>query len=104
MPKRKSTVRIDSDDVQGGGSWVRVRKMTWRQVKDIARRAEDDSVDAFEMNDQMLKEQVVAWNWCDEDGQPLPEPGAEGVFDDLTDEEFTFLIEAISGSEERRKN
>lgn len=109
MPQRKtSTVQVDSTEVQGEGSWVRVRRLTWGEIKALSRRQEaikEDQEQAIEVTDELLAEHALAWNWVDDDGAPLPQPkGNVGIIDQLTDEEFSFLADAITGNERERKN
>jgi len=108
MPRQKRTIEIDSSRVQGEGSWVRISKMTWGEIKAMRARsgdAEDDADIAFEMGEETITKHVVGWNWADEEGNPLVQPQKDpSVFDTLTDDEFGFLAEAIAGSEELRKN
>lgn len=109
MPKRKTAVqKVDASQVQGEGAWVEVRKLKWGEIKKLSRQrgaAGGDEEQIIEMTDELLAEHVLAWNWVDEDGNPLPQPhGNLDVIDDLTDEEFAFLGEVIGGSEQDRKN
>ena len=103
MPERKGTITVESERVQGEGSWVRVRRLTMGEIRGL-RKAEGDT---FELGESLVRERVVAWNWVDEKGQPLPQPGEagfEGAWDGVTDQEFMFLSEAVAGSMEQRKN
>ena len=108
MPRQKRIIEVDSSRVQGEGSWVRLSKLTWGEIKTMRARsvdAEDDADLQFEIGEATITKHVVAWNWADEDGHPLPQPQDDPeVFDTLTDDEFGFLAESISGSEESRKN
>ena len=114
MPRQKRTVEVDSSRVQGEGSWVRISKMTWGEIKAMrakSKEAEGDDDEegdadlAFEMGEETIVKHVIGWNWADEDEKPLPQPQDDpAVFDTLTDDEFGFLAEAIAGSEEVRKN
>lgn len=108
MPRQKRTIEVDSSRVQGEGSWVRISKMTWGEIKAMRTKAGDvegDSDLAFEMGEETIVKHVIGWNWADEDEKPLPQPQDDpAVFDTLTDDEFGFLAEAIAGSEEVRKN
>lgn len=128
MPQRQGVVQVDASPVQGDGAWVRVRRMSYGQKQTATRllaeacggrvprsRAEAESQvaltteylteqDAF--TQQLLVESVMAWNWVDDAGQPLPLPSAEpAVVLRLTDDEVTFLATAIRGEDaEAEKN
>jgi hypothetical protein len=119
MAQRQGTVRVDADDVQGAGSFVVVRKLGYAQ-RQMANRMMAEAfggtlpqkVEGTDLaitteflagNDAytraLLTENVVAWNWVDDAGQPLALPCADpGVIDGLTEEEVTFLTKAIQGS------
>ena len=50
---------------------------------------------------ETLKKHILAWNWVDDDGEPLPQPQEDSdVFDKLTDDEVAFLIDHMMGIEE----
>ena len=47
----------------------------------------------FELLCRMLSERILAWNWTDDRGRPLPEIGDDpAVFKCLRDEEVRYLI------------
>lgn len=116
MAERQNTKWVDSEVVQGPGSFVVVRKLGYGQrqaatkmlsaafggqlptaetLGDVAAPvALLDANDAFTR--ELLAENVAAWNWVDDAGEllPLPRVAAE-VIDELTDEEVTFLVKAI---------
>ena len=116
-------MRVDSAEVQGEGSFVVVRKLGYAQRQTANRmmaeacggtlpqKIEDADIaitseflagnDAFTR--ELLMANVVAWNWVDDAGQPLPLPSADpAVIEDLTEEEVTFLVEGDPGRRERR--
>jgi len=48
-----------------------------------------------------LRGHVLDWDWVDDEGSPLPKPQENPeVFDELTDDELTFLIDEMMGKEE----
>ena len=103
MPQRKTTVRLDSTAAQGEGSWVEIRRLTVGDIHSL-RKVEGD---AYELGENLLRSRLVAWNWVDDKGQPLAQPGEPGfdvAFDSVTDEELKFLAGAIAGDAEARKN
>ena len=118
MPKRQSTTRHDSDAVQGADSWVETRNPTWGEKKALRREAVtttsqvvlDDAMepeeriklrlDQMDATNDWAAEQVikfvVAWNWVDDDGDPLPTPKDDpSVLDRLTSVEMEFLAAAV---------
>lgn len=133
MPRRKRTIKVDSSQVQGKDSWAEVSKMTMGEIKVLRKQSQqerkarksqlaklakrnpdwafedmqelvgDDT--SFEVGADLIIDHVIAWNWADENGEPLPQPQDDrAVFDDLTDDEFGFLADAVRGDEEVRKN
>lgn len=90
MPKRlyKSTFRVPSDLVQGEGSWVEFRRLTWAEMKPVFETKEHSGW-------MRAKLSVTAWNWVDEEGNALPNPKEHPeVFDTLPSDEAFFLISA----------
>lgn len=116
MAKRQNTRKIPSVEVQGEDSFVTVRKVTWAQViesqkKVLAAGTADDApptLDAVLANDtairEMLRTNVIGWNWVDDDGRPLPLPHDEGSFNLLSLDEVTFLVQALYQKADDLKN
>ena len=101
MPQRQNRVRIDSEAVQGEGSFVVLRRLTVGEIKHVRKSAED----SFELTEEMVRDHIVEWNWADEEGNPLPQPAKDPtVFESVTDEELSWLAKAIAGVAESRKN
>jgi hypothetical protein len=128
MPQRQNNIKLKSDEVQGEGSYVIVKRPTVADVKQWQREARELTKErkrkekelknnpeleeeleegdiVIEMSSERLAKHVVSWNWVDDDGNPLPNPhGNVEIFDILTDDEFTFLGTCLLGSAENRKN
>ncbi len=102
MPERIGTVRYDTEDVQGVGSWVEMAALTWGEAMDIRQRVEDESrlfptllarirailawvgfaklSSALEREQRVVRwalQRVIAWNWVDSGGNPLPLPSEQ---------------------------
>ena len=115
---RQATRKVKSDSVQGSGSYVIVRKITWEQQKELDEQRLGMQQDASEMTreqrealyanmEDLLANQIAEWNWTDEKDKPLPLPSEDpSVWDDMTDDEMSFLMGALSSGDrqERRKN
>lgn len=116
MPKldldtgRPASRRVESDDLvtQGHGSWVEFRqRLSMKHIRSVAEMATWQNA-SFQENPaevltmlgrfgEILSELVIAWNWTNEEGKALPHPKANpDAFDELTIEELTWLIEAMS--------
>ena len=108
MPQRKSTKRISSEAVQGEGSYVVLKKLTvgmWKELRTQANSPDADSTTHMNIDLETIRDHVVEWNWVGDDGEPWPVPSQdESVLETLTIDEKSFLIGALFGSEEERKN
>jgi hypothetical protein len=62
----KSKFRIESDEVQGEGSWVEFQRPTWGMITNLP--TDDDRA----IN--ILTATITAWNWTDDNGDPIPLP------------------------------
>lgn len=113
MP-RVTSRRIETPELQGEGSFVLFRKLSWGTAKKARRfmmigdvRARADLT--VEEIDKMLAEEaaltidlvangVLLWNWQDENGQPLHPPKSTEDLDLLTTDEVTFIVSCCSGN------
>ena len=104
MPERKKTVKLQSTRAQGKDSWVEVVPLTVRGSREFRGRLE--AADNTEAREAILLAElcahIVAWNWVDEDGKPLPSPQQEPeVLEGLTSREVIFLRDALNGGDEQ---
>jgi len=98
MSKRKSVRVYETDDLQGEGSFVKLSAVKVREVRKARKLAKDAEVDAFMEGLKMLKDHVLAWNWVDDNDEPLPLPKDQpDVLDELTNEEVEFLAGILMG-------
>lgn len=99
-PKRQSVVRKDSAVVQGKGSFVQWRKLTWGESKEVMTEREalkDNPIALAEKMQSIIIDHVDDWNWVDDDGEPLPLPKNEPEgFDELNEDEITFLASLLN--------
>lgn len=94
MAKRKLTMRIPSTEVQGEGSYVEFAALTYGESKAIVTRVDDTETDSekIAINERLLIEKIVGWNWVDENDNPLPLPKDDPtVLDTMPSWEMTFL-------------
>jgi len=104
MPQRKSVRRFESLEIQGDDSWIEVSRLTVGEARVINEQQGKDDLDSFEAVLPLYQKHIVNWNWVDDDGEPLPLPKNDpDVVDGLTDQEFAFVAECLSG-EESQKN
>lgn len=103
MPKRQTVVKHKSDEIQGDGSYVVLSAIKVREIREIRRKEKEESADTFEEGMKILKNHIVGWNWVDDEGEPLPLPKEDSeVIDELTEDEATFLVNLLMGSEEEK--
>lgn len=114
MAQRQNRRQVDSERVQGEGSFVVVRGMTVgehnqnlklvRQAQRLGADADEGQVAKLEADmAKLMGACVLDWNWVDDDEQPLPLPrDDEGVLERLTLDEIAFLAEVIRGDVEKK--
>lgn len=96
MAQRKATFRVDTEAVQGAGSFAEIRSMTAGEHLRYRSEGKVDGYDWYSHSLQVLREHVVTWDWVDEDGTPLPLPSADPtVIERLTDPEIELLSVAV---------
>jgi len=105
MSKRLNEYVVPSDAIQGEGSFVRVRAVLYGESKRLAVEVEAlNQAEKVQLNERLIMEHIIAWNWVDDEGQPLPLPSEDSsVLDRLTGQEMAFLGEALSGDAARKK-
>lgn len=90
MPERQApTFRVPTEDVQGEGSWIELRKITYGTRKAY----QDDEVDPIDI----IAGHIAGWNWVDSEGDPLPQPGEGGTLELWDDEASAILIAIFRG-------
>ena len=91
--------KVDSDEVQGAGSFVRMRSIPYGRIKQARQKdAEGADVEAQEaFMQEIIKDAVVEWDWVNDAGEALPIPSGGLNFDELTTDEFSFLVSVITG-------
>jgi hypothetical protein len=91
----------------GEDSWVVLRHIKYARALEVMRLLEDEDLTDLEQEEIMgavVTEAVVAWNWVDEDGEPLKTPREGLELGDLYTHEIQFLVDQILASAEARKN
>jgi len=100
MAKRTSLKKRDTSEVQGEGSYVVLSSLTVKEVRKARKVGRDPECDAFEEGIKLLARHIVAWDWVDDEGKPLPLPkDSPGVMDELTNEESELLANLLIGDD-----
>ena len=124
MPKRQTVKTVETDEIQGEGSFVKVTGVKVKEIKAMRRRSRETAVkqkkaeaargagevveevedfDDFGEGLQIIVDHVLDWNWVDDEGSPLPKPEANPkVFDELSTDEMTYLAELLTGGVEAK--
>ena len=93
--KNKVTIRVDSEKVQGEGSFVVIKRMTWGDLEPLTQDA-GEKQDMRAIAAEFMPRLVVDWNWVDDNDSPLPKPADNPeIIKALPTEELTFLLEAV---------
>ena len=98
MPQRLNQATHKSDEVQGEGSFVVLRRQTLgEETKHVALVRQGEVREAAR---SAILACVLDWNWVDDEGRPLPLPSKGLDLDLLTDDEVGFLVTKITGKKE----
>lgn len=124
MPKRQSVKKINSDEVQGEGSYIvitspKVKEMdkhrkelkpAYEKMQKLNDSNDTESLEYLELSEQietagrdLIIRFVKEWNWVDDDENPLPPPHEEGVLNMLTLQELKWLSAQFSVSISEKK-
>lgn len=91
--RQKRGNKIDTTPVQGEGSFVIAKPLTWDELKELQSL---DAVATEERAPGFLVDKVLDWNWTGDDDKPLPSPARDpSVIGKLTISEVIFLVRAI---------
>ncbi len=110
MPERQNVRTIETPQLQGDDSWIKIKAMSVaqyncraainRSLNTMDATAEDyeDRVAALDReSNQLMAECVVDWNWVDDDGNPLPKPhNNPDAIRKLTMPELMFIGEQLN--------
>jgi hypothetical protein len=91
MPQRQNQVKIKSDEVQGEGSFVIFRRLTFGQTREFGPLLKDENKYVEGVN-ALLTACVAEWNWVDDAGKPLALPSEGLDLNTLANDEILFLI------------
>jgi len=127
MPQRASVRTFDTSDVQGDGSWIKLRPMTLGEVLSLQGDAEEQRGFLYRLGrflgrllrkrpspSQLARQNMTTviryvrgWNWVDDEGNPMPLPSDDPrVLDRLTMAEMQCITDCVNGARqsEEQKN
>ena len=130
MPKRRTVITVTCDEVQGEGSWVKLRVLAYKESRAMLatlheRRQQsreqhredkeefgDSDLAGVELSPEEMDETVrvyvdhiIAWNWVDDEECPLPQPNeVENLLDLLNQNEISFLGQKLVEGKGNQKN
>jgi hypothetical protein len=105
-PVRQNIKTIETDEVMGAGSWIKVRSLTVGENNQFVRAFQSaQSVYAIEPFDMVALAALLEWNWVDSEGEYLPSPhNNPALMDQLTQEEMSFLMECVRNGPPEKKS
>lgn len=119
MAKRITATRFNSEAVQGEGSFVVMSQLTVKEAKSLFNQSRGTAIgDTGETQELTAKDEqiievsfdtigahVVAWDWVDDNGDPLPLPKDDpGAIDLLNIDEVKFLAECLTGKDKAKNS
>lgn len=101
MPQRQNAWTVRSEQVQGEGSFVVMRRLSFGEALRVGQLLKEGADGYKEAVSLTVRAAVVRWNWVDDEGKPLPPPGEGFDLDLLTDEEAAFLLDKAYGKRDQ---
>lgn len=104
MARKNALVRIPSDEVQGEGSYVTLRKPNWQVMRAIMKEqaaGADDAALGVVALEVAIPAMIADWNWAkeDENGEEqrlaIPSQDATAI-EQLDFDEIMFLIKHVT--------
>ena len=91
--RQKQGNKIDTTEIQGPGSFVIAKLLTWDELKELQALTAEQTE---ERAPSFLVDKVLDWNWTGDNDEPLPSPAIDpSVIGKLTIPEVIFLVRAI---------
>lgn len=88
--------RVDSQAVQGEDTFVLLRPLTRREIREANERLDSKQMTFDESLDDLFRRSVIEWNWTGWDDEPLPQvPDNPEVVLELIPAEREFLLNAL---------
>lgn len=122
MPRRNNMMRVASDEVQGEGSFVLLRRIRWETQQEAQLKLAEAAGGEIASDGQgvrvtteflqinadftrdLLRQCVVDWNWVDDDEKALPKPSDPAALGMLNVDEVQFIVRALQPGRDELKN
>lgn len=101
MPRRREDIRFETPDAQGEGSFVTVRQLLGVEAyeySDVSQAYKaKPSQETYWSMVEYVGRLVVAWNWVDGAGNPMPTPSEQiSILRGLNVWEINGLLDAVA--------
>lgn len=96
MARHKRIYRADTSAMQGEGSWV---EFTSPKVGDIRAVQSAKVTEDYELALNILRDNIVDWNWIDEESLPLSLP--KDNIEELRMDEIAYLVRVLVTAREQ---
>ncbi|MHC4195892.1 MAG: hypothetical protein ACYSYU_10795 [Planctomycetota bacterium] len=93
--KHKKYRVVDSSEIQGEGSFVKIKNISLNEILGHSQGAKGkpDDEEAAQMGLQILDDMIVDWDWVDDEDNPLPVPAENpGTIASLPFQESSWLL------------
>jgi hypothetical protein len=93
--KHKKFRVVDSSEIQGEGSFVKIKNISLNEILEHSQSADGKPSDeeAAQLGLQILDDMIVEWDWVDDDDEPLPVPAENpGTIASLPFQESSWLL------------
>jgi len=114
MAKRRNTRKVETEDLQGEGSYVILKNIPYKTVREARQKMNSgkskDLTDEEQakIEDEFVQEifslVVTEWDWVDDDDEPMKLPSNGLDIGELTIDEISFIMEQATGQGSVSKN
>lgn len=105
MPKRNLIERVPTLEAQGEDSWIEISRPLWGEIRVMRQDSQHKDFDNIQASIELINKHLIAWNWVDEHGEPLPQPkDLEAPTDIMTDIELRAVSDIFARTLEQKKS
>ena len=95
--KHKKHLVVDSSEVQGEGSFVKIKSISLNEILGHTQgeKGKPSDEEAAQLGLKILDDMIIDWDWVDDDDEPLPVPAENpGTIASLPFQESSWLLKA----------